>query len=108
MDKTQREEEEKRINAMNPQQLVEVQKTLEQDLQSLKQSIDGIKLAGSKFKESKVVVDNISKHDKETEVMIPLTSSLYIPGKIEDTEKVIVEVGAGYFIDVTPIKAAEY
>lgn len=31
--------------------------------------------------------------------MVPLTSSLYVPGVMKDNDKVLVEVGAGYFIE---------
>ena len=31
-------------------------------------------------------------------ILIPLTSSLYVPGKLTDLENVIVDVGTGYFV----------
>ena len=31
-------------------------------------------------------------------VLVPLTSSLYVPGKLNDTEHVIVDVGTGYYV----------
>lgn len=40
--------------------------------------------------------------------MVPLTSSLYVPGIMEENEKVLVEVGAGYFIEKSSEKAKEY
>ena len=40
--------------------------------------------------------------------MVPLTSSLYVPGKMEENQKVLVEVGAGYFIEESADKAKEY
>jgi prefoldin alpha subunit len=40
--------------------------------------------------------------------MIPLTSSLYVPGIMEENEQVLVEVGAGYFIEKSSEKAKEY
>lgn len=30
---------------------------------------------------------------------MPLTSSLYVPGKLKDTEIVIVDVGTGFFVE---------
>eukprot|EP00579_Thalassiosira_antarctica_P001661 CAMPEP_0201869342 /NCGR_PEP_ID=MMETSP0902-20130614/2895_1 /ASSEMBLY_ACC=CAM_ASM_000551 /TAXON_ID=420261 /ORGANISM="Thalassiosira antarctica, Strain CCMP982" /LENGTH=152 /DNA_ID=CAMNT_0048394835 /DNA_START=88 /DNA_END=546 /DNA_ORIENTATION=+ len=33
------------------------------------------------------------------EIMIPLTESLYAPGKIVDANKVLVELGAGFFVE---------
>lgn len=33
-------------------------------------------------------------------MLVPLTASLYVPGKLDDAEKVLVDVGTGYFIEV--------
>ena len=41
------------------------------------------------------------------EVMVPLTSSLYVPGVMEDSN-VLVEVGAGYFIEKNTTDATAY
>ncbi len=32
-------------------------------------------------------------------ILVPLTSSLYVPGKIADTEHVIVDVGTGFYVE---------
>jgi len=42
------------------------------------------------------------------EVMVPMTSSLYVPGVMEDTDNVLVEVGANYFIEQNTVKAQDY
>lgn len=31
-------------------------------------------------------------------ILVPLTNSLYIPGKLCDVENVIVDVGTGYYV----------
>lgn len=36
-------------------------------------------------------------------MLVPLTASLYVPGKLDDAEKVLVDVGTGYFIEVSRI-----
>lgn len=33
------------------------------------------------------------------DILIPMTTSLYVPGKMAETEKVIVDVGTGYFVE---------
>eukprot|EP01051_Picozoa_sp_SAG22_P012424 SAG22_NODE_1291_length_4852_cov_3.176310_4_plen_69_part_00 len=33
--------------------------------------------------------------------MIPLTTSLYVPGQVGDISQVLVDVGTGYYIEVT-------
>jgi prefoldin alpha subunit len=32
------------------------------------------------------------------EILIPLTSSLYIPGRLTDVENVVIDVGTGYYV----------
>lgn len=34
----------------------------------------------------------------ETETLVPLTSSLYVPGKIGSSDRVIVDIGTGYYV----------
>lgn len=31
-------------------------------------------------------------------MLVPLTSSLYVPGKITDPEHVVVDIGTGYYV----------
>ena len=63
-------------------------------------------MAGTKkFEDSKEVLAYLKTYGKEKELMVPMTSSLYVPGVMEDTENVMVEVGAGYFIEQSIVKA---
>ena len=32
-------------------------------------------------------------------LLVPLTSSLYVPGTLADTEKVLVDVGTGFYVE---------
>ena len=40
--------------------------------------------------------------------MVPLTSSLYVPGVMDDTDNVLVEIGASYFVEQDTSKAQDY
>ena len=35
---------------------------------------------------------------RDKTVLVPLTSSLYVPGKLQDVENVIIDVGTGYYV----------
>ena len=43
--------------------------------------------------------------DDTTEVLVPLTNSLYVPGKVVNTGKVIVDVGTGYYVEKVHLKS---
>ena len=61
-----------------------------------------------KFNESKGVLAFTEKHAGGKEIMVPLTSSLYVPGVLSEDHCVLVEAGAGYFIEKPMDKALEY
>jgi len=40
--------------------------------------------------------------------MVPLTSSLYVPGSLADTKTVLVDIGTGYYVKSSLDKAEDY
>ena len=40
-------------------------------------------------------------------LLVPLTASLYVPGTLDDAEKVLVDVGTGYFIEVYHLQLSD-
>ena len=65
-------------------------------------------MGARKFKDSQEVLNYLEAFGKDKEVMVPLTSSLYVPGVLEDVNNVLVEVGASYFIEQDIKKANGY
>jgi hypothetical protein len=39
----------------------------------------------------------------DAEILVPLTTSLYVPGKLADREKVIVDIGTGFYVEKVQI-----
>ena len=62
----------------------------------------------SVFAQTKRLLFRYEKRAEGREIMVPLTSSLYVPGVMEDNKNVLVEVGAGYFIEKNTQAATEY
>jgi prefoldin alpha subunit len=54
------------------------------------------------------VLNYLKEKGSDKDIMVPLTSSLYVSGRMEENNKVMVEVGAGYFIEESADKAVEY
>ena len=66
-------------------------------------------MAGTKkFEDSKAALKYMKEYAQDKELMVPLTSSLYVPGVMEDPENVLVEVGASYFIEQRNVAAQDY
>lgn len=41
-------------------------------------------------------------------ILVPLTSSLYVPGKLADTKHVLVDVGTGFYVEKTTADAEKF
>jgi len=39
---------------------------------------------------------------------VPLTSSLYVPGRLADTEHVLVDIGTGFYVEKTTEDALKF
>ncbi|UZJ53402.1 hypothetical protein CBS101457_002722 [Exobasidium rhododendri] len=80
-------------------QLQDVGKQLEQELQHLTSSYGQLKAAQAKFRTCIESVNAIKPGNVGKEILVPLTSSLYVPGTIADANRVIVDVGTGYYVE---------
>jgi len=109
-----------------------VKKQLDEEVQHLSSSHQNLKNAQLKFRECKAnvetgvagstkgltipvstkgiaIVGNASAdHLTDKPILVPLTSSLYAPGKLADTEHVIVDVGTGFYVEKTTKDAQQF
>jgi prefoldin alpha subunit len=46
--------------------------------------------------------------DDASAIMVPLTASLYVPGKIRDSDKYLVELGTGFYVEKTAQESQEF
>ncbi|CAK5269463.1 unnamed protein product, partial [Mycena citricolor] len=89
-------------------QLADVRRQLEEELTHLTNSFAQLKSAQAKFKACIENVAEIKPANAAKPILVPLTNSLYVPGKLSDTEHVIVDVGTGYFVRKTRPQAVKY
>lgn len=69
-----------------------------QELDHLTNSFGQLKQAQGKFRSCVNDIDALTPDTLDREVLVPLTSSLYVPGKLGDTSHLIVDVGTGYYV----------
>ena len=43
-----------------------------------------------------------------TPILVPLTPSLYVPGKLAFTDTVLVDIGTGFYVEKTPPAARDF
>ncbi|RMZ23088.1 hypothetical protein D0859_12873 [Hortaea werneckii] len=114
------------LGALSAQQLSQVKKQLDEEVQHLTNSYQNLRTAQQKFRDCITSVKNgvaesvkgmpqqSFAHDIDFDViadrtlLVPLTSSLYVPGQLADTENVLVDVGTGFYVEKSTDDAQKF
>ncbi|XP_030921540.1 prefoldin subunit 5, partial [Geospiza fortis] len=70
-----------------------------QEVEFLSSSLAQLKVVQTKFVEAKECLNVLHKGNEGKDLLVPLTSSMYVPGKLQDTRTVLVDVGTGYYVE---------
>ena len=97
------------LEGYNVQELAGLKKKVEDDIKTILDSYNGFKFLHKKFEEAKVLIKNVSEQKSDdTQILIPLSNSLFIPGKITSTDKFIVDIGTGYYAERNALQAMQH
>ena len=77
-----------------------------QDVEALMGNFQQLKEAQERFAESAASLAGIPADGAGREVMVPLTSSLYVPGTLAGTEEVLVDIGTGFYVGASRARSA--
>ncbi|CDM30432.1 hypothetical protein DTO013E5_2608 [Penicillium roqueforti] len=95
-------------------QLRALQTRLTSELEHLTTSHTKLRAAQAKFRDCvRTINDGVIGNEKmgtdgRDEILVPLTSSLYVKGRLTDREKVLVDVGTGFYVEKTAPKAVAF
>nr|XP_034184077.1 prefoldin subunit 5 [Osmia lignaria]XP_034184078.1 prefoldin subunit 5 [Osmia lignaria]XP_034184079.1 prefoldin subunit 5 [Osmia lignaria] len=96
------------LTTLNLQQLTSLKQQLDLDLGIFQDSLQTLKIAQTKFQESGSCLEKITPAMEGNEVLVPLTGSMYVVGKLADTSNVLFDIGTGYYIQKNVSDAKEY
>ena len=74
---------------------------LEQTAETLQQRISMVNAAISDLTYANLALDGIEKEKENAELLVPIGGGVYVKVKLEDTNKVIIGMGAGVSIEKT-------
>ncbi|PWN18236.1 putative prefoldin subunit 5 [Microstroma glucosiphilum] len=87
------------VTSLSPSELLEVRQQLNQELEHLTASYGQLRSVQSRFKACVEALKSFTPSRASNPTLIPLTASLYVPGKLKNIENVIVDVGTGYYVE---------
>ncbi|XP_072749111.1 prefoldin subunit 5 [Anoplolepis gracilipes] len=82
---------------LNIQQLTMFKQQLDKELEVFQDSLHTLKIAQSRFQESGSCLEKMTLAAEGNEILVPLTGSMYVTGKLAEVNNVIVDVGTGYY-----------
>lgn len=74
----------------------------------MQESFSQLKAAQGRFLVSLNGLEIMKPANAGKEVMIPMTSTLYVSGSLASVDKVLVDIGTGYFVEKNIADAADY
>jgi len=96
MDKKEQESEKEM------QEKVILYQLLQRHLESLSQNAVMLERRYEEIEATRLALEDIEKLKEKSEILVPLGSGLFTYGKITDSGKMLVDAGAGVFMDKDP------
>ena len=95
------------IEKLSIEQLNYVGQQIEKEIKNYSQYYSSLRAVNNKYLDNKEYIKQLKEY-KDKEILFPMTSSLYIPGKCKDIKKLTIEIGANFFVETTVEKAEKF
>ncbi|KAL7720010.1 Prefoldin [Entamoeba marina] len=87
------------LSSLSVQELSSLHQNLQSELSSYQQNYESLLSVQQQYLDNKSIISRLgSKEVMGQPMLVPMNSSLYVNGDIESYERVIIDVGANYFI----------
>mmetsp|Transcript_19288 Transcript_19288/g.27137 ORF Transcript_19288/g.27137 Transcript_19288/m.27137 type:complete len:173 (-) Transcript_19288:111-629(-) len=96
------------LDSMSLEQLNSLKQNEESRLQAITTHWTTLRNSAVRFSSAKEAISSISPAHDLREIMVPLTESLYVPGRIRDPNKVVVDIGTGFYVEKTAKEAQAF
>ncbi|KAI1094760.1 Prefoldin alpha subunit [Rostrohypoxylon terebratum] len=99
------------LDSLNAQQLSQVKKQLDEELEHLTSSFAQLHAAQAKFRDCLRCVQDKHKSpalQENNPILVPLTNSLYVRGTLSSASHVVVDIGTGFYIEKEVTSAADF
>ncbi|QHO36359.1 hypothetical protein HN51_029680 [Arachis hypogaea] len=96
------------LERMSVEQLRALKEQADLEVNLLQDSLTNIRTATTRLEIASSALNDLSLRPHASKMLVPLTASLYVPGTIDDSQKVLVDVGTGYFIEKTMAEGKDY
>jgi len=87
------------LDALSLDQLNQLKQQEEGRLQTLTSHYAQLRQAAAKLNSGQRAVQQLGPVSEGKEILVPLTESVYVPAKVKDHNKLLVDLGTGYYCE---------
>lgn len=70
-----------------------------QEMTNIQDSLSTLHSCKAKYAGSKDALEAFQPDWENRQILVPLTSSMYVPGRIKDLNNFVIDIGTGYYIE---------
>lgn len=89
------------MGSLTVDQLEGIHQTTEQEVQYLAESLKQLGGAQQRLHASRRCAKGLEEAEVGKDILVPLTSSVYVGGQLGDTSTVLIDLGTGYYVEVS-------
>ncbi|XP_014085870.1 PREDICTED: probable prefoldin subunit 5 [Bactrocera latifrons] len=90
------------------EQLMQIRQEMEKEINSIQASLQTLYNCKAKYASSKEALESFQPEWQNRQVLVPLTSSMYVPGRIKDLDNFVIDVGTGYYVEKNLESSKDY
>ncbi|XP_055849705.1 probable prefoldin subunit 5 [Episyrphus balteatus] len=87
------------LEKLSLEQLQQIKAEFQQEVEAIQDSIQTLYNCKAKYATSKEALEQVQPDWQNKEILVPLTSSMYVPGTIKDMDNFVIDVGTGYYVE---------
>ncbi|KAK2635700.1 hypothetical protein Ddye_030492 [Dipteronia dyeriana] len=96
------------MEKLSVEQLKAFKEQTDLEVNLLQDSLNNIRTATSRLEIASSALQDLSNRPHGSQMLVPLTASLYVPGTLHDADKVLIDIGTGYFVEKTMAEGKDY
>ncbi|GAB2233600.1 hypothetical protein Droror1_Dr00002826 [Drosera rotundifolia] len=96
------------LDQLTLDQLRSLKEQADLEVNLLQDSLNNINTATARLDLASTALHDLSLRPQGKQLLVPLTGSLYVKGVLDDNDRVLVDVGTGYFVEKTMIEGKDY
>ncbi|XP_065721855.2 probable prefoldin subunit 5 [Drosophila suzukii] len=87
------------LTKLSAEQLLQIKQEFEQEMTNIQDSLSTLHGCKAKYAGSKEALETFHSDWENREILVPLTSSMYVPGRVKDLNNFVIDIGTGYYIE---------